>query len=702
MITTIIGSSLIHYTPKPIDSYLVIVKNKNDWEEIHNFLINETEVEHIPNRNVECENTQNHSPRSSIYSLKIEEIEELRNHPKIENIILNPEHYPQPASTTDLRYKKNIAISKPNVSGAGLTGNYFPEFLNTTYTNNVRSNWAHQFMVNYTGSEYRGVGIATTTLYNSDEVYSLTGKGVDAVIIDSGVCPIHPDFLNIDGTTRVRDLILDGPYVVDSNYFIGIGATYIKIVDGVNIGVGINTTSAINWWGNTNNRSAKFSNLGTITIPATYTLGQATSKNDGTNPILNGHGTSCASQIGGNTFGLATEANLYSIRGNLGSGYGGTLDTSIGLNACAIFHQAKNISQNGNPNPTIINNSYQYNNLFGNALNGKYYVFYRNVNYFYTGTGNLNNKPVNSFFATNHANVVFNTSSGIKNLYYSSNGVNGLGYFQGNGFGNTYDPYGAVSLGAENAIDAGCIVVAAAGNMNQKLSNSIDIDYYNQYSASGISGQYYYTNRVFGIQKGTINNGSEYHGTIRVGAIDCALEPAGQRQGSPAYLIRKSAYSNNGPMIDVWAPGEMTMAATYANINDGVSFPRQDNSNFYDTYFNGTSSASPNTCSLLCLYLQTNRSANQGVVRNWLWNVGSKTVPISDPYPNPNDANYWSQNYNATTDYPDKYGDSYNWKGDGNLRGAVPRVLQNPFANNTKTTISGSGLNITGISFTKQ
>ena len=66
---------------------------------------------------------------------------------------------------------------------------------------------------------FQGVGITTTTKVNQDIIYSLTGRGVDAVIIDTGVSVLHPEFIADDGTYRVRDVILDGPYKSRSSSF---------------------------------------------------------------------------------------------------------------------------------------------------------------------------------------------------------------------------------------------------------------------------------------------------------------------------------------------------------------------------------------------------------------------------------------------------------------------------------------------------
>ena len=50
-----------------------------------------------------------------------------------------------------------------------------------------------------------------------DVDYSLTGKGVDIIIQDSGVLRNHPEFRDYNGVSRVRDVILDGPYYLDKH-----------------------------------------------------------------------------------------------------------------------------------------------------------------------------------------------------------------------------------------------------------------------------------------------------------------------------------------------------------------------------------------------------------------------------------------------------------------------------------------------------
>ena len=662
--------SPINYTPSTIDEYIVIVNLPEDWETVHNYIINENEIDGIPNRKIDCSNTQEFSLRTAIYEMSVAEADILRTHEKVECVELNPDKYPQPQSTDVVRYNKNVAFNKPTLTAA--IGSE-----STGYTNGVRSNWSHLFVNDHSSEPYQGVGISTVDTVNRDVSYSLTGKNVDAVIIDTGIGVLHPEFLDAEGKSRVKDVILDGPFKVDPDYFIGIGVTYNKVIDGVDIGVGIATTSAEDWWESASKRSAKFASLGTVSISSNYKLGQAFSKNssgDGSTPIASNHGTACGSQIGGKSFGLAFESNIWTIRASLGEG--GVLSTSSSLNACAIWHNAKKINST-DPDPTLLNNSWGLTYSTSNNAATTYNHYYRGVSTSYTGSGDAKNVPSNSGACRNHEYFTVNSGSG-STLYTFS------------GSGQYCGLSASTNSGAENAIAAGCIVVTSAGNTNQKMCDKDDVDFDNWYVIATT-----YVNRALGIKQGFSGNHEKDKGTIRVGALDCSVEPDDEKQGSPKYSIRKVAYSASGSMIDIWAPAEMTMAAAYAS---GEDFQRTDDSNFYDTWFNGTSSACPNACSVIALYLQSNRGATQSEVREWLKRDGSKSIALSDPYSGVNDTGYWSLSYNSTYDASSKANQSYNVRGNGSLRGAPNRVIFNPFANNTVRSISG--VSISGVSIT--
>ena len=659
------------YRPDEVDEYIVVVNLPEDWSEVHNYIINENEIDGIPNRKIECTNDKVFSLRSSVYMMSHEEAEILKTHPKVEDVELNPEKFPQSESLFSLKFRKDVAFNKPRYTAA-------LDSETTSHTNSIRSNWSHMFVNGgQTSSPFQGVGITTTTKVDGDTIFSLTGKGVDAVIIDTGLSVLHPEFIADDGTYRVRDVILDGPYKVDPAAFSGYTETIT--IDGVNIGTRAQEARARSWWSNTSIRSTEFQSLGTLSITGLYTRIHAHSKN-GTNAVSSNHGTCCASQIGGNWHGLAFECNLWNIRIDLGSA-GGILDASTALDACTIFHNAKKIAQDV-ADPTLINNSYGANASTGNSNGTTYTTGYRGSTLTYTGNGSQSVIPANS-----------GSARCIRLYRYKIPSMTVLAGGGGSGLYLADDSTRqATSSSVENAIAAGCIVVASAGNNNQKLSDKNDPDYSNWYGNSST-----YINRVFGVQKGFSGDDERLKGSIRVGALDCSVEPTDEKQGATKYSIRKVYYSSNGPMINVWAPADSTMAASYAS---GEDYAREDDSNYYDTWFGGTSSAGPNTCSVIALELQSNPKLNQEDIHNFFANgpgaISMGTTELSDPYPDINDASYFANDVDASFDAPFT-NECYNVRGCGNLRGAPRRVLNNPYASNLEPSISG--VSISGISF---
>ena len=664
---------IINYTPQTIDEYIVVVNLPEDWKEVHEYIINENEIDGIPNRKVNCSNDQPFSLRTAIYEMSVEEVEILKTHNKVECVELNPEKYPQPESLDIARFGNVVQFNKP-VFPAG-TSIYTPS---SGTTNGVRSNWA-LLSTNHPSSEPFKGGNQNFDAVDKDVQYAIKGNNVDAVIIDTGVSVLHPEFIGSGGDYRVRDVILDGPMKADPAAFSGYTETVT--IDGVNIGTRAQEARARSWWSNTSVRSSAFQSLGTISITSSYTRIHAHSKN-GTNEIEDSHGTSCASQIGGKHHGFAFECNLWNIRIALG-GAGGFLSSSVAVNACKIWHQAKKIASS-DPDPTVVSCSFGGSYSTSNDSSTTYYHTYRGSNTTYTGTGN--NFSVPSGHGTSRCAGYFKYRNGATVSY--------IGY----SVGRYLAPGSSTSSAAENAISEGCIVLASAGNNNQKLSDKDDVDFNNKYygTSSSYSGGTF-LNRVGGIQQGFSGDHEQGKGTIRVGAIDCGVEPRDEQQSVPKNTIRKVAYSSNGPMVDIYAPAEKTHAASYASSED---YTRVDNSSFHDTFFGGTSSACPNTAGVVALFLEKNRSANQDDVRSFLTNEGCKTGLLSDPFSGVNDTGYFNIDItNTPTPYYSM--ESYNTNGSGNLRGSPNRTLFNYLSssiddNSLILKISGGTLNISG------
>ena len=666
---------IINYTPQTIDEYIVVVNLPEDWKEVHEYIINENEIDGIPNRKVNCSNDQPFSLRTSIYEMSVEEAEILKTHNKVECVELNPEKYPQPQSLDTARFGNVVQFNKPVYGGTPTT--YTPS---SGTTNGIRSNWALLSANHPSSKPFKGDNLFFDAV-DKDVQYAIKGNNVDAVIIDTGIGVLHPEFIGSGGDYRVRDVILDGPMKADPAAFSGYTETVT--IDGVNIGTRAQEARARSWWSTPSIRSSAFQSLGTISVDSRYTRIHAHSKN-GTDSMASNHGTCCASQIGGKYHGFAFECNLWNIRIQFGGDPSYYMDSNVALNACNIWHQAKKIASS-DPDPTIINNSYGASYATSNNSSTTYYHTYRGSNTTYTGSGSVWTVP------SGHGSC--RCGGYFKYRYLST--VSYIGYGAGKYLAS---PNSTTSSAAENAIAAGCIVLASAGNNNQKLSDKDDVDFNNKYygTSSSYSGGTF-LNRVGGIQQGFSGDHEQGKGTIRVGAIDCGVEPRDEQQGVPKNTIRKAAYSSNGPMVDIYAPAEKTHAASYAS---GEDYTRGDNSSFHDTFFGGTSSACPNTVGVAALFLEKNRSANQDDVRSFLTNEGCKTGLLSDPFPGINDTGYFNIGI-TNTPTPFFSMESYNTNGSGNLRGSPNRTLFNYLSssiddNSLILKISGGTLNISG------
>lgn len=634
--------------------YVVKVKDSKDWEEIHNLLCEETCCDHIPDRKVTCENEMSHSDVTSLYELTDEEAEILNNHPKIDWVQLSPYHYKfdfGKGSTANLRFNTPVKIYR-DILGNNSSQ---PPLFNPPNTELFRTNWAIKRLSLESNSSFwtSRDNYGNYTPKKGNVSYTRTGKNVDIIVEDGGVLQYHPEFMN-NGVSRVRDLILDGPYHIDPNYFINNRLTIILPDDRVSS----KESAAKEWWANSSKRSPQFRNIGTISsIPYDYTRSSVVGTNlDGTSDMKKSHGTSAASLCAGRTFGLAFESTIWSIADT---------DTSISeevpiastFNIIKIFHTNKPTNPiTGIKNPTLVNASIAfYHNL--SALS--------NYSYSYRGSfGNYNSddsSTLPTFIKPSRS-----SGSAISLPFFIIDSNNNL----------VLD--NATFLAGSQMIQSGVIYVNGAGNNNQKIdlppgedyygNNQDGLDYNNYikltdlYLGNPISGCVnLHLNRseagLAGI--GTVA-GSNFYPVILVGALDDEVVDDPEIAEN---LEQKAKFSNNGPRIDVYAPSDETLSACLDN--DFTKFKRvipSGRGEFYDTSFSGTSAATPVVTGLIALYLEGNPFASSSDVKNWLRNSGSRVLPITEFY-------------NPITD-PNL--DDY-WLGERNLRGGERRVAFNPF-----------------------
>ena len=267
--------------------FTVCVKNASDWTEIHNYIINENEIDGIPNRKISCTSDMNFSPKRSVYSMSVNEANILRNHSKVEwveqstmynPVVLEQRKYDEEFDkhTTIDRFKYNCRNLRPN--GNSPTNPNSSGVLDYTQWGLYR----HQSTTdNFILSN------SQVTTINADSPYSLSGKNVDVVIMDTGVRWDHPEFLkpgvssfSTKADTRVRDILIHGAEEYGINW-----ATEGLVAPGS----GSLTQYTVN--------TALGMQMGTF-IPGFS---------------VSYHGSHVAGTAAGNQFGAAFEANIWTI-----------------------------------------------------------------------------------------------------------------------------------------------------------------------------------------------------------------------------------------------------------------------------------------------------------------------------------------------------------------------------------------------------
>jgi len=246
--------------------------------------------------------------------------------------------------------------------------------------------------------------------WNVDSItYEKTGQNVDVIIQDTGVEQYHPEFIDrftrtatddpFVGRSRVRDLILDGPYYLDPVVFnSGVLKSHKTLkADGRPT---CTREGAILWWSTLSNRSAEYATesigsisnireqldslksnpdftilpyyeesvLGGPTSPGHKPPGDGYIADKGNNRV---HGSGCAGVSCGKNFGSAVDARIWSIAIITDGNQAAEIDIKTSWRAITIFHKAKKVAKDTtyaysggtqlnriNQSPTIVNASW--------------------------------------------------------------------------------------------------------------------------------------------------------------------------------------------------------------------------------------------------------------------------------------------------------------------------------------------------------
>lgn len=172
----------------------------------------------------------------------------------------------------------------------------------------------------------------------------------------------------------------------------------------------------------------------------------------------------------------------------------------------------------------------------------------------------------------------------------------------------------------EDAIEDGIIFINAAGNDNRLMVPS---GHPNFAQVKGTQPSSNFTSFSEIPDTHMINSaGTPQSKGINVGSLSVNVE-------EPAFLNR-STFSNYGPQVHVYAPGEKILGAVNGTTNLN---PFNNNSSSYEKK-DGTSMASPNVCGLVALYLSKYPDLNQEEILNILQRkseTGKMFGPTEDP-----------------------------------------------------------------------
>ena len=600
--------------------YTVGVTAPEVWDHVHRILTQDGSLDdNIPTRSIVCTDTKEHSPTRAVYLMTDEEAVQISNHPNIKFVDLDKSQYPElyppdPEGMQSLPNRYNAAVKNyRNLSSVP-----------STATSAELNRAGFQL---YRSAQYDNPwqGQSVSTVLNNAIPNTNTGKNIDVIVGDDGCWFGHVEFDNStgngptdyiggnplpgNGTCDLLDVVLEGPYYIDPDWFnANPGARLTTRWDGTTVPV---ESIARAWWTTSSQRSVQFASAGTVAVPGYYTRANC----NGTNSTIStdgDHGTPCCGQTYGRTYGWAYNANKWFIDAYGTNGFG--LNVDLYFDVMKIFHLNKPVnSLYGTRDPTISSNSWGFRATQGST---GYYYFRQGT----SGTGGVAYSSKPAFMA-----------------YLGSSGDSGR--FKGEMVTNSLTEAG------DELIASGVIFVAAAGNSNQQQAGSANANFNNYWASAALTPLTSATHSEFGStcynttsrrgfpqQLGKYTSGSDIvYPVINIGALDDNFTGGG--------LEQKVNYSDMGDQIDCYTPGDNTLSSARIPY---TSYNRYDQRvgglTSYDTSFSGTSSACPTATGLIATVLETNRSWTWQTVRTWLQSLTEQSASTFYQGPNPTTA----------------------------------------------------------------
>ena len=634
-------------------AYSIKCTSKDDWVFIHEELEKDGSLEdNIPDPSIVCPDKKEHSDTRATYMLTDAEAEDLRKHPKVVFVCIDYDVYPGNYSpdpkdivTSVKRFGRfnktvsnyrawNTAPSTPPTSQAGIG-----------VTDKNRTGYQilrHTQKENPWDATSTGVTGNDHLIIETEPKQLGDGTGVDAIVSDDGFWIAHPEFVHTDddpvgystgnaltwsgisttpGTCGVLDLLLDGPYYIDPDWFNADPSNRLEQRwDGTTVP---QESVARAWWSDASQRSVGFSTIGTTSgFSGSYSRASCNGTNTAKPSNGSDHGTQCAGQVFGKNYGSAYNCNKWVLNG-IGSNNAGINGSQFDIQKLFHLykpnydrHSATSGKQNDDKNPTLSSNSWGYR---ANTIHSGGYYWYRPA----ATDGSVNG-------------VSYDSSS--EPAFFDRLGAAGdLSRCKGEMVDSS------VTASGDELSEAGVIFVCASGNSNQTQQSPGDPDYNNYWAtnAQGQSAAITSTHTEFGLTcYNTINRrgwpqalgkttsgistaGSEFP-AINVGALDDQYSSTGYTSLSDSdYKEKIVSYSDRGTGIDAYGAADDTLTADGRNSN--LTYPHPETYTGlsltpYDVDFGGTSSGCPTVAGWITTKLQYNRGWDWRGVKDWLKN----------------------------------------------------------------------------------
>jgi len=568
--------------------YIVTLNKNVDPDTFKKDMVTRNMDPYVPSRPVPVANPRPASLRNTHYMLTDEEAQQLKKDPRVLNVELNP------------KLRTDIEIG----GRAKQSGN----FNKSTSISGNNVNWGLRRIPSLS-NPYLQNGTVT-----GDYPYTLTGDGVDVVIMDSGIQADHPEFQDYNGNSRVQQ---------------------------------------IDWYA-----ASGLSG----TMPAEHYTD------------YDGHGTHCAGIAAGKTYGWAKNSRIYAVKldgleGTSDPNGGipitdafdvikewhkrkkapsytptaasyepttGVLELTIGLNSFSIGDKIKIIPYG--ITFTCAKDNFETTHSYPRSegvpnVSGQDPFYDKEIEITAVSSDSITVNIGISSDTTEHRFVgalngaitvpgikqkrptVVNMSWGYISRYVFINGGNyrgtawsGTSRNPAYGMTGVFDGIGyrhpirvtSVDVDLEELIEAGVTVTVAAGNSYHKIEIENGVDYDNYYN-SLLYGRVYY------------HRGSSPYSdqAIIVGNIDSALTAEGEEQ--------KSQSSETGPGVDVYAPGTNIFSAT-STVNKFFDAPYPDDDTFRICNISGTSMAAPQIAGLIATAGEIKSTYTPAQFKTWITN----------------------------------------------------------------------------------